>query len=92
MGLFIFKDENKFRVFLFLLTIFIFATIYYFVATEEDFEYSHKDNEQLTFMEALHYSTIIQSTIGLGQISPKSTKMMNITTIQALTTPLIVLT
>lgn len=88
---FFIKNANLFRIYLFVGTIFLFAFIYYMVADKNDFHYLHKNSTRPTFVEALHYSAIVQSTVGLGQISPKSPKMMNLTTIQALTTPFIFL-
>jgi len=52
--------------------VFFFATLYYGVSREDDEHFNGLDRDS-TFVDALYFSTTIQSTVGFGDIHPLST-------------------
>ena len=74
-------NKNKFIFYkLYLLVLICFTLIYWLLGTSENFIFnkaSNNNSDSLTFLNALYFSFITQSTIGYGDISPK-TKLMRI--------------
>jgi hypothetical protein len=59
--------------------IFVFATLYYFVADEKSF---NKNN--MSLFDHIYYSTMVQTTVGLGDIHPTDVKIKFLTIVQSL--------
>ena len=74
-------NKNKFSFYkLYILVLIFFALIYWLLGTSENFNFdkaSNNNSDSLTFIDALYFSFITQSTTGYGDISPK-TKLMRI--------------
>ena len=74
-------NKNKFIFYkLYLLVLICFTLIYWLLGTSKNFNFdkaSNNNSDSLTFINALYFSFITQSTIGYGDISPK-TKLMRI--------------
>tara|TARA_Y100001934_G_C11785469_1_gene510205 strand:+ start:118 stop:429 length:312 start_codon:yes stop_codon:yes gene_type:complete len=73
------KKVNK--LLMFLSSILVFAIIYHKVCDASDFFSNIKEKERHTglepmqkFFDAIYFSTIVQSTVGYGDISPKNNK------------------
>ena len=65
------------------LIIFIFSIIYWWYGTSENFvlQEHFKVNNRMTYLTSLYYSFIIHTTVGFGDISPKSNLIQIITMI-----------
>lgn len=95
MGLFFYLLDNIstnatvfHKLTLFCISIFIYTLIYSFLFNKDDFNYNTTSkNISLndTFLEMLYFSSITQSTVGFGDISPKTRKAKVIVVIQILT-------
>ena len=59
--------------------IFIFALLYYIIADSKSF---NKNN--MTLFDYIYYSTMVQTTVGLGDIHPIDDKMKFLTILQSL--------
>lgn len=74
-------NKNKFSFYkLYFLELIFFAIIYWLLGTSENINFDkalNNNSDSLTFLNALYFSFITQSTIGYGDISPK-TKLMRI--------------
>ena len=57
--------------------VFVFAIIYWLLGSNDNFSFT-KDQEKLTFIDALYFSMVTQTTLGYGDISPKSEIMRSI--------------
>lgn len=72
-------NKNKFSFYkLYFLVLIIFSLIYWLLGTSENFNFDKKTNnnsDSLTFINSLYFSFITQSTIGYGDITPKSELM-----------------
>ena len=80
------KHTFSFYILYFLILI-CFSLIYWYFGTSENFNFvkeSNNNSDSLTFINALYFSFITQSTTGYGDITPK-TKLMRIIVICQLT-------
>ena len=93
MGLFFYLLDNFKNVYhkllLFCLSIIIYSFVYYKFFTKDDFIYdTHLKKPQKAYnkyFEMLYFSVINQSTVGFGDISPKSQMAKVVVMIQILT-------
>ena len=77
------------------ISIIIFSLIYMFFDNNEFSglrEIKNKKYSVENYFDRLYYSTIIQTSIGIGDIYPATEKVRIVTMIQALSTILIILT
>ena len=69
-------NKNKFSFYkLYFLVLIIFTLIYWLLGTSENFIFdkaSNNNSDSLTFLNALYFSFITQSTTGYGDITPKT--------------------
>ena len=70
------SDKNKFSFYkLYILVLISFSLIYQLLGTSENFKFdttSNDNSDSLTFINALYFSFITQSTTGYGDIVPIS--------------------
>ena len=70
------SDKNKFSFYkLYILVLISFSLIYWLLGTSENFKFdttSNDNSDSLTFINALYFSFITQSTTGYGDIVPIS--------------------
>lgn len=97
MGLFFYLLDNistdsrvLHKLLLFCLSIFIYSLIYCFLFNKGDFNYNTNYKKKYIsisdkFLEMLYFSSITQSTVGFGDISPKTRKAKIIVVVQILT-------
>ena len=80
-------SSNKIQfIALYTLFIFIFAMIYWYFGSSEHFSFKESANSnQITFLDAIYYSTVSQTSTGFGDITAKSKFMRTITICQLLT-------
>jgi len=64
--------------------IILFTIIYWMLGSSENFNFNFNSNNQnnLTFLDALYFTLVTQSTIGYGDITAKSQLMRGIASIQ----------
>lgn len=77
-------NKNKLNyLYLNFFIIFIFSVIYWLYGTDEHFVFKphFSVNHNITYMTALYYSLVTHSTVGFGDITPKSTFIKIITMI-----------
>jgi hypothetical protein len=74
------------RLFLHIIFTVLFACIYYFFIGREQFhgEDGNGKNIPFTFMEALYFSLVTQTTVGYGFVSPKTPLAKAIVSLQLL--------
>jgi voltage-gated potassium channel len=69
-------NKNKFSFYkLYFLALVFFAIIYWLLGTSENFNFdkvANNNSDNLTFVNALYFSFITQSTTGYGDITPKT--------------------
>lgn len=72
----------------------ILSCIYYLIdlfSTENIFYIRDENETKITFWEAIYFTIITQSTIGYGDIVPKSVVTRILVTVQALSTIILVI-
>ena len=69
-------NKNKFSFYkLYFLVLISFTLIYWLLGTSENFNFdkvANNNSDNLTFINALYFSFITQSTTGYGDITPKT--------------------
>lgn len=79
-------DKNKYTyLILYFLSVIIFGIIYWFLGNTETLNFdkqTNDNNDNITFLNALYFSIITQTTTGYGDISPKSKLLRMISFIQ----------
>jgi hypothetical protein len=81
------------RLLYFIISTLFYPFIYYFFCNYDDFYFRHPpSNNQLPFLDLIYFSVITQSTIGFGDITPKSNKGKCIVILQVLTSFIIITT
>jgi hypothetical protein len=84
-------SSNKIQfIALYISFIFIFAMIYWYFGSSDHFSFNKEYNEsansnQITFLDAIYFSTVSQTSTGFGDITAKSKFMRTITICQLLT-------
>jgi len=82
--MFLLFNNNKLGFYkLYFTVLIVFTLIYWYLGTAEhiNFDKASNDNSNhITFLNALYFSVITQTTTGFGDITPKS-KLMRILTI-----------
>ena len=56
----------------------IYSTIYYLMGNKQHFNISDENKYQLTFLDSIYFNIITITSIGYGDISPKSQLMRGI--------------
>lgn len=66
--------------------IFLFTIIYWLLGTNNHFSFNNTNTTQtkLSFLDALYFAMVTQTTIGYGDITPKSQIMRCITICQSI--------
>ena len=73
------KKHRKIRyIVISVILIFLFTIIYWSLGTNDNFSFNTSQTE-LSFLDALYFTLVTQTTIGYGDISPKSQLMRFIT-------------
>lgn len=87
------KVHHKYRrIFYVFIMIFLFTFIYSFFPNDAfDDQDPYKRLKIITLFDRLYYSTVIQTTLGFGNILPSDNRLRVFTMIQALSTILIIL-
>jgi hypothetical protein len=77
-------NENKIMyIYVNIILIFIFSLIYWRWGTEEHLTFNPQfaDNNRINYLSALYFACTTHSTVGYGDITPKSRFMQNVLTI-----------
>ena len=73
------KKHRKIRyIVISIILIFLFTIIYWSLGTNDNFSFNTSQTE-VSFLDALYFTLVTQTTIGYGDISPKSQLMRFIT-------------
>ncbi len=77
-------DNKKTLIFsLYILSISVFALIYWYFGTHEHMKFDN-DKQNLSFIDAVYFSIVTQTTTGHGDVTPKSNVMRITNVIQLL--------
>ena len=79
-------NKNKLMyIYVNIILILLFSLIYWYYGTPEHLtfnpQFANNDNERISYLSALYFTCTTHSTVGYGDITPKSKVMQNIITI-----------